>query len=102
LKKALALLQKNDMKISQNYEDNQYISSWKDGTIIFEGAVLSDVLNKITEIYGVEFEVEDQRILNRKITAGIPNSQLEIALTMLQNLLDVDIERIDKSKYNIQ
>ena len=91
-----------ELKFSQKQKEIQNVSSWKDGAILFQEANLTDVLNKLTEIYGVEFEVEDKEVTNKKITAGIPVAQLDVAITMLEDVLGLEIELIGKSKYRIQ
>ncbi|MBK8055309.1 MAG: FecR domain-containing protein [Saprospiraceae bacterium] len=91
-----------ELKFSQKQKEIQNVSSWKDGAILFQEANLIDVLKKLTEIYGVEFEVEDKEVTNKKITAGIPVAQLDVAITMLEDVLGLEIELIGKSKYRIQ
>lgn len=83
----------NKMKLLQKREAIQNVSSWKDGTILFQKANLSEVLKKFNEIYGVEFKFEDEEVLNRKITVGIPGEQLDVAITILENVLGIEIKR---------
>jgi ferric-dicitrate binding protein FerR (iron transport regulator) len=92
----------NEMKISQNQEEIKHVSSWKDGNILFQGSSLMEILEKFNEIYGVEFEVEDKKVLNRKITVGIPGEQLDVAITILENVLGMEIIKNGESQYSIQ
>jgi ferric-dicitrate binding protein FerR (iron transport regulator) len=91
-----------ELKLSQKLIENKNVSSWKDGALIFQDANLSAVLKKLNEIYGVDFEIEDQDILNIKITAGIPVEQLDVAIIMLSDVLEVEIEAISKTKYKLK
>jgi ferric-dicitrate binding protein FerR (iron transport regulator) len=90
-----------ELKFSQKQKETQSISSWKDGAILFQEASLLEVLKKLNEIYGVEFEVNDKEVLSKKITAGIPVSQLNVALKMLEDVLGIEIELTGKSTYTI-
>jgi transmembrane sensor len=91
-----------ELKFSQKLIENQNVSSWKDGALIFQDADLSEVLKKLNEIYGIEFEIEDQKILDRKISAGIPVEQLDVAIIMLSDVLGVEIESINKTTYKLK
>jgi ferric-dicitrate binding protein FerR (iron transport regulator) len=90
-----------EINISQKTDKIQNVSSWKDGAILFNEASLSDVLKKLNEIYGVEFEIGNKDILNKKISAGIPVEQLDVAIKMLSDVLDVEIELVSQSKYKL-
>lgn len=90
-----------EINISQKTDKIQNVSSWKDGAILFNEASLSDVLKKLNEIYGVEFEIGNKDILNKKISAGIPVEQLDVAIIMLSDVLGVEIELLSQSKYKL-
>jgi transmembrane sensor len=91
-----------ELNLSQKQKDIHNVSSWKDGTILFHDASLLEVLKKLNEIYGVDFEVDDKDVLSKKITTGIPVAELDVAITMLEDVLGIEIELIGKSKFAIK
>jgi transmembrane sensor len=91
-----------ELKLTKDQKEIHHVSSWKDGTILFRDASLSEVLKKLNEIYGVDFEVDDKDLLNKKITTGIPVAELDVAVTMLEDVLGIEIELIGKSKFAIK
>jgi ferric-dicitrate binding protein FerR (iron transport regulator) len=70
-------------------------TSWKDGVLIFEDTPLTEVLEKLEAIYGIEFQVVDTVNYRRQITTGLPMEELEIVLPILQNALNLNITEKD-------
>lgn len=75
---------------------NELPSSWKDGVLILQEKSVRDIFDKIEEIYGVEFQVKDPRLLESHTTVRIPMDKLEIALPILEKTLGTRIEQQEK------
>ncbi|MEM7654741.1 MAG: FecR domain-containing protein [Bacteroidota bacterium] len=67
-------------------------TSWKEGTLIFRDTPLVEVLRDLTEIYGVEFRVEEERLKTKLISGGLPIKNLEIALETLKGIYEIEIQ----------
>lgn len=68
-------------------------TSWTDGTIEFEDQTVENVLLKLTEIYGFEITSDSDELLKRRIIAGIPIDNEEIALEILEKVMDVKVRK---------
>jgi len=66
-------------------------TSWKDGILQFENTPLKEVLEKLEEIYGVTFEVENTAHYAREIDTGVPIGNLEDAISILDATMDLRI-----------
>ncbi len=75
---------------------NELPSSWKDGVLILQENSVRDIFDKIAEIYGVEFQVKDSRLLESHTTVRIPMDKLEIALPILEKTLGTRIKQQGK------
>jgi ferric-dicitrate binding protein FerR (iron transport regulator) len=68
-------------------------TSWTDGVLVFENTPLAEILKKLEDIYGIEFQLDDQKLLAREITTGLPMEDIEIVLPMLEKSLNLKINR---------
>ena len=75
-------------------------TSWKDGVLVFDNTPLSEVLDKVENIYGITFEVPDSTINQREITAGLPMEELTIVVPLLEQVLGYSIVE-DGGRYRI-
>ena len=83
-------------KIIENRKGvNEIHSSWKDGVLILKEKSVEEIFNKIEEIYGIPYQVEDRTILELKTTVRIPMDKLEIAIPILEKTLNVTIQQME-------
>lgn len=68
-------------------------ASWTVGTFMYSNKSVGEILLSLEEIYGVTFEVEDQKILDRKLTTNLPYSDWPIVESGLELLLQADLIR---------
>ena len=71
----------------------QSLTSWKEGVLIMNDTRVSDILEKIEEIYGVEILVGKDSIVDEIMTIGVPMEALDIVIPMLEKSLDISITR---------
>lgn len=74
--------------------------SWKVGTLVFKDTPLSEALSEIEEIYGIEFMVQNQDLLNETIGGGVPIRDLQVTLQTLREVYGLHIEA-DGKRYLI-
>lgn len=67
--------------------------SWKDGTLILTQSTVAEILDRLEEIYGYSFDVEQKDILTQRKTLAVPMDKLEVILPILERTLQVDIEK---------
>lgn len=68
-------------------------SSWKDGVLILEDKSTAEILEKLEDIYGVTFRLENRQLMELKTTIRIPMDKLEIALPILEKALGAQIKQ---------
>jgi len=69
-------------------------ASWKNGILNFKDMKLSDVLIKLTDIYGKTFVCENQALLDIDLYLGVPFANWDTVKQVLS--LSLDIEFIEK------
>ncbi len=68
-------------------------TSWKDGSIVFENLPLSEAIKKIEETYGVSAIFKDTVSKEKRITGGVPNTNLDICLKAIEKSVGVQIQK---------
>ncbi|MEM1327023.1 MAG: FecR domain-containing protein [Bacteroidota bacterium] len=87
-------------KSSQQAEEESI--SWKDGTMTFKNEQLIYVLEQMQYIYGIKIYVGKENLKQRRITIALPNENLKVALTSLQELLGKPVKKVESDSYLIQ
>lgn len=64
--------------------DEHLNTAWKDGYLVFDGTLLSEVIRKLERWYGVNIEVASSAILNEKFTAEFKSESLTQVLDYLK------------------
>lgn len=68
-------------------------TSWKDGLLKFKKTPMREVLQKVEEIYGISFRLEDETQYDRLINSqGVPIEKLDETVRILAQVLDVDVQ----------
>ena len=68
-------------------------TSWRDGLILMKDAKLTDILEKINQIYGLDYQLLDKTHLDRAFTIAIPTDNYETMYEVLQQTTGLTIER---------
>jgi ferric-dicitrate binding protein FerR (iron transport regulator) len=71
----------------------ELMTSWKDGLLKFKKTPMREVLQKVEEIYGISFRLEDETQYDRLINSqGIPIEKLDETVRILAQVLAVDVQ----------
>lgn len=70
-------------------------TSWKDGTAVMKDALLSEIIQKIHEIYDVRMVLENESYREREFTIFLPVSDPELGYQMLVGL-GLEMEKAPK------
>ncbi|MEN0047580.1 MAG: FecR domain-containing protein [Bacteroidota bacterium] len=90
---------KKEQSLSNESKENQIVSSWKDGTMEFKEALLTQILKSMKDIYGVDIYLMNEQLANRSITIALPNGNLKVALETLEDILGMKVERAEENTY---
>ncbi len=78
-------------------------TSWTRGVLIFGNTPLVEALQQLTDIYGVTFELENEALQSRTITStGMPVDNLDLSLSLLEKALDLDVQPITPTHYQLK
>jgi ferric-dicitrate binding protein FerR (iron transport regulator) len=85
----------NNIKPEKAKEEK--VLAWVNKRLYFENTSISDVCDKINELYGVDMELgaDSIQIRKRTITGILPNDSLDILLKSLEATTDFKLERKD-------
>jgi len=75
-----------------SFKDTNFLY-WKNKTLSFENEGLAKVLAQLEMFYNVKFNVNDEDLLNRKITTSFHSASIYQIINVLETLLDVKIEK---------
>lgn len=94
------LLKNNHECILINKADTTKQKAWKEGWLIFDNTPMSDVLKKLQRWHGVNFILDDKKVLNYKFTAEFNSESIIQILEMIKYCSFIDY-KIDGSKIHL-
>lgn len=74
---------------------NQNFLYWKSRQLAFTNATLSEVLKTVENAYHVKFHLNEEELLNRRITTSFNQIPLSEVLEVIEVLLDLKIKKTD-------
>jgi len=74
-------------------------TSWASDSLVLDNTPLSDLVKRIEFTYGVEVIVNNNALLDKKLTGRFKNLNLSFILKGLAQTLDVDIEKREQTVY---
>jgi len=82
-----------DSRLEKEQVRDQVVLAWQDRKLIFENTPLSEVAEKMKEVYGVNVEV-DASLLTTDINGVMPNDDLDVLLQALELAYNFKIEYV--------
>ena len=77
-------------------------TSWTQKQLVFDDTPLSHSINFIEEHYGYEVQLNDEELLNRKLTGTLPNPNLDVLLKAIANAFDIKVKRTKENTLIIE
>ncbi|WP_340105313.1 FecR family protein [Rhodohalobacter sp. 8-1] len=91
---------------SQNFEGIQVeqvntdvYTSWTSNSLVFDNTPFSDVINRIEFTYNIEVKIENEALLDKKLTGRFNHSSLSFLLKGLSEMADLHIEQQQQTVY---
>lgn len=84
----------NTLKKQKN-NDNNYLS-WKTKIFNFNNNKLSDVINKLNDVYNTNIELTNKQLGNCRLTAKFENKNIDAIINILKATFDFKIEKKNK------
>ena len=89
---------KTNEKVEKRVVKSQPLTSWKNGMLEFEDVPLTQVMERIEDIYGWRAVYQNKELQTRNISTPLPSNDLESALIMLSKAIGIEIEKVPKDK----
>lgn len=67
------------------------LTSWKDGTLLFEDISLAEAMDKVGEIYGLEIKFEQVQMAEERMFLAVPIDNLDICLQAIERSGNLNI-----------
>ena len=84
-------------RIIESYQKKEELhSNWKEGVLKVEDASMEEILAQIEVIYGIDLIITDKDILKINGSIAIPVDNLEMTLSIMERVLNVQTEKDKK------
>lgn len=93
VKNEKAELNVTDYSITKSLNTDVNYNAWKTGILVFENAAFDDIIDEISNYYSQQFEFDNPRIKDARLTVTFDNMKLESVLKILQMSLDVSFRK---------
>lgn len=70
-------------------------SSWRDGFVLLEDRSLEEILQKVNEIYGLEYRVVNDDNIRRSFTMAIPINNYEMMVSVFEEVTGLKTQKIE-------
>ncbi len=68
-------------------------TSWRNRRLVLDNTSISKVIDMLEENMGLEVQIDNPEVLNRKLTATLPINEVDILLTALTEIYGLDIRK---------
>lgn len=70
-------------------------SSWRDGFVLLEDRLLEEILQKVNEIYGLDYRVVNDDNIRRSFTMAIPINNYEMMISVFEEVTGLKTQKIE-------
>lgn len=70
-------------------------SSWRKDILFFNKARVQDVISELEKVYSIELQIQDSAVLQRTVTVGLPNNDLNLAIETIEKILNTKIMEVE-------
>jgi len=74
-------------------------TSWASDTLILDNTPLEELIDRIEFTYDVSVEVEDSDLLKQRLTVRLENTNIDLILTGLAQVVDVNITKQERTVF---
>lgn len=82
-------------QVVQKEVSTQQYTAWKDGRYIFDDLSLQEIASLISRNYGKEVVFEEKTLADKRMSATIPSTDLEVVLAIIKETMGVGISATD-------
>jgi ferric-dicitrate binding protein FerR (iron transport regulator) len=71
----------------------QLYTSWKEGQVVFDDTPLREIIILVENSFGVQVKVDDDSLLERKMTFKLQENDLDLLLEAMAKTFDLQVEK---------
>lgn len=84
---------KSDDSLLKSKNTNKNYLAWKDKNIVFDKTTLKEVINVLEDVYKIEIEVKQEKILNCELTATFKERSIESVINIIGQTFTFKIDK---------
>ena len=88
-------------EVTRSRINMETITSWKNGSIVFDNTSLADALRMVENRYNVSFDIRNRSLLKNRYTGRFDNQSLDRVLEYFVRTTDIRFEREDPVSANV-
>ena len=85
-----------------NVENPQSYAEWKEGTLVFDKVKFGSMLDRLEDIYGKEFVVNDSTLLSIPVSFGVPYKNWETVTSLMELSLNIEFKEVENNKVRLE
>ena len=82
-----------DQTLLKKQVDPKNYAAWRDHKMIFDQLSLQELARQLEDVYGVVITIEGDRLADTKLTGAFPTHNLEVVLSSLPTIVDMEVLR---------
>ncbi len=84
---------KSDDSLLKSKNTNKNYLAWKDKNIVFDKSTIKDVINVLEDVYKIDIEVKQEKILNCELTATFKERSIESVMNIIGQTFTFKIDK---------
>lgn len=88
--------------LSMQRVDTEAATAWRFNRMEFKNTPMAEIISQMEDDFGWKIDMDNPQLLNRKVTAKVPENKPELLLDALAILYDLKIQKIAKGHYRIE
>lgn len=90
-----------DQIINDTDNDPEKEASWANGVLYFEDKSVAEILEEVSQVYGIEYSIPDAELAQKKMNFGVPYSDWETTREAFELTMGLKMIRVN-GKYIVQ
>ncbi len=89
----MVVVSEENQQVEQKEVNVDQHATWRDYKMVFRDLSLSQVAQRLEDIYGITISIESQELSETILTGAFPTQNLDMVLSSLQTIVSMEIEK---------
>lgn len=91
-----------DVLMQKSMKNSKRLYEWKEGVLSYQDERVGTMLENLEDIYGLNLEIEDMTLIEKRINFSIPYEDWDTVRKMVEVMLKVEIIESSEGQYRIR